>query len=229
MWLLFLLRLAKNQEMTKPESTQYDTAIVLGGGRDSSETLNLRTVSRLRKAIELFRADLFRSIILSGGISFSAPTGTIRSEASLMRDWLLNEGIPDSVMHLEESSTDTLGNAYFSKEQLLIPNVWRSIVVVTSAFHVERCKYLFQKVLGSNYKISFAECSDDISQEDAERLGRLESHIREVYASCWLNGVADGDSKAISNVLFEHHPGHAPNPDFTKEEFVKALYGDSAD
>jgi len=141
---------------------------------------------------------------------------------------LLKEGIPDGEMHLEETSTDTLGNAYFSKEQILIPNFLRSVLVVTSAFHVERCKYLFQKVLGPNYKISFAECSDDISQEDADRLRRLESHIREVYASRWLNAVADGDSKAISSVLFEHHPGHAPNPDFTKEQFVKALYGDSA-
>lgn len=206
---------------------QYDTAIVLGGGRDSNDTLNLRTVARLRKAVELFRADLFGRMILSGGISFSAPASFTRSEASLMQDYLLAEGIPDHFMHLEERSTDTLGNAYFTKEQLLAPNAWRSVLVVTSTFHVERCRYLFQKVLGTDYTLNFAACSDSISREEAQRLDTLESHIRDIYAR-WLDSIIDGDSNAISKVLFEHHPGHAPNPDFTIKQFIQLLYGDSA-
>lgn len=205
---------------------RYDVAIVLGGGRDSNDTANARTVARLEKAMELFRSDLFTRMILSGGISFSAPPGFNRSEASLMQDYMLTQGIPGHVMLLEEESTDTLGNAYFSKEQWLTPNGWKSVLVITSAFHIQRCRYLFEKVLGADYAVDFAASSDNNSREELEQLDRLESHIRCIYAR-WLDKLADGDSDAIREVLFEHHPGHASTPDFTREQFKKLLYGDN--
>jgi uncharacterized SAM-binding protein YcdF (DUF218 family) len=201
----------------------YDVAIVLGGGRDSNDTVNSRTVARLEKAVELFRSDVFARMILSGGISFSAPPGFNRSEASLMRDYMITQGIPDHVMLLEEVSTDTLGNAYFSKEQWLTTNGWKSVLVITSAFHVQRCRYLFGKVLGTDYAMDFAAAPDNNSREEAEQLDRLESHISGIYAR-WLDKLADGDSDAIRRVLFEHHPGHAPTPDFTREQLIELLY-----
>ena len=204
-------------------SMQYDTAIVLGGGRQSNDTLNLRTINRLRKAVELYQEGLFARMILSGGISFSAPAGTTRSESSLMQDWLLAEGLPRQMVHLEEKSTDTLGNAFFSKVELLRPNDWKSILVVTSTFHVNRCRYLFRKVLGTDYRVQFAGYTDNISEEECAGLDRLENHICNIYAR-WLDSIDDGDTDAISKVLFEHHPGHAENPDFTKEQFIQLLY-----
>jgi vancomycin permeability regulator SanA len=201
-----------------------DVGIVLGGGKDSDQTLNERSIARLDKAIELFRSMVCPRLILSGGISFSAPADFVRSEASLMRDYMLRKGIPEAVLYVEEQSTDTLGNAYFSRVKFLDVNGWRAVVVVTSAFHIDRASYLFQKVLGHSFCTEFVSCTTAKESLEQERLLVLERHIKKIYGQ-WLDDVIDGDHEAIKNILFQKHPGHARNPEFTKEQFVALLYG----
>lgn len=204
---------------------QYDVGMVLGGGKDSEKILSAHSIARLDKAIELFRLQICLRFILSGGISFSAPATFIRSEASLMCDYMLSNGIPEAFLHLEEKSTDTLGNVYFCRERFLEPNGWHSVLIVTHAFHVDRASYFVKKVLGPSFHVEFISCSAAMEEADEERLLRLERHIKDIYKR-WLDTVTDGDSDAIRKILFERHPGHAQNPDFSREQFIRMLYGD---
>ena len=73
-----------------------------------------------------------------------------------MKEYLVGVWIPESAILLEDKSKDTIGNAYFTKEMLMqYERVLKSISVVTSRFHVPRTQYVFNKIFGEKYNITF--------------------------------------------------------------------------
>ncbi len=120
--------------------------VLLGGGisgprlpRRPNPDLN-SSADRLWHAARLFRAGKASQIILSGG---SLNTGD-GSEAEAMRQFMLDLGIPASVMSLESGSENTAGNARLTAEMLAKQGI-TEILLVTSALHMPRAKRLFEK------------------------------------------------------------------------------------
>jgi uncharacterized SAM-binding protein YcdF (DUF218 family) len=50
-----------------------------------------------------------------------------------------------------DARLDTLGNAYFTKVDVLDPDGWRRVALVTSDTHAERAAWIFRKLLGPGY------------------------------------------------------------------------------
>ena len=95
---------------------------------------------RVWHAARLYHAGKAPLIVLSGG---SDPDLFQSSEAEAMRLFLLDLGVPDSAMLLEERSRSTLENARFSLE--LIHGIGiRKILLVTSATHMDRALIAFK-------------------------------------------------------------------------------------
>ncbi len=204
-----------------------DVVIVLGGGRDSELKLNTRSRARVDRALDLFSADSHIKIILSGGISFSSPAEYQKTEAEMLREYAMGKGFPSDRILLEESSTDTLGNAFFSRVEFLDPNNWRRVSVVSSEFHIPRCRYLFEKVLGDGFSVTYESTQSGYDQSKLDELEEQERHIRKVYDK-WLSSIEPGDIEGVRKILFEHHPGHAVSPDYSKLKFSELLYGRDA-
>lgn len=203
----------------------HDVGIVLGGGCKSNTELSKSSIARLETAMQLVRDGAMSKLILSGGISFSAPPELQRTEASLMQEYLLARGFAESDVLLEQESKDTLGNAYFCRVRYLEPRNWHLVLVVTSDFHVNRASYLFKKVLGEAFRADFASCPTGLAPEQMRRLEAREKRIKEVYDR-WLYKIPDGDVVAIEDVLFQRHPGYSKTPEMSREEFIRLLYGD---
>ena len=201
-----------------------EIAILLGGGRDDPATLNARTLQRVELAAAEFQRQQFSLIIASGGVSFAADPEIKTTEAALIRNALESRAVPEKSILMEESSTDTLGNLYFSRVEHIDRIGAQSITIITSDFHVPRCRWLAEKVFGPDYKIYVQGSDSKLGSADLERLQELERHIQEIYGR-WLNPIADGALEEIREILNSHHPGHASSPDFTKQEFVELLYG----
>src|SRR5438445_3206780 len=110
----------------------YDVLIVLGG---SNKHGILK--SRLDKCAELFKKKVANSVVVTG-----------RGESKTMKEYLSKNGIPPESIFLENHSTDTFGNAFFSKLLFILPKKWTSIAAVTSEYHIKRAKFIFKKIFG---------------------------------------------------------------------------------
>ena len=118
--------------ITKGYKSPHDR-IYLGSGAD-----------RLTNTLWLYRAGKVRRIIISGGSS--AVLSNANTEAGALRTLLRLSAVPDSVIMLEEWSRNTHENARYTQQLLARNPDIRSLVLVTSAFHMRRALGCFAKV-----------------------------------------------------------------------------------
>ena len=100
-------------------------------------------IDRVYKAAELFRAGKAPYVIVTGGNQPWSESGV--AEAELIREVLMEWGVPEDVIFLEGSSRNTRENALYSR------NILNSIsceqpLLVTSAAHMPRAVGAFNSV-----------------------------------------------------------------------------------
>jgi uncharacterized SAM-binding protein YcdF (DUF218 family) len=109
------------------------------------------TVDRVYKSAQLFRAGKARSLIVTAG---NQPwSQSAWTEADLIRDLLVEWGVPKGVIFLEGSSRNTRENAIYSKNLIDSINCKESLLV-TSAAHMPRALAAFQSVNASVIPVS---------------------------------------------------------------------------
>ena len=104
------------------------TILILGAAvwpDGPSPTLRRRT----EHAARLWHAGAAARIIPCGGLGQHPPT-----EAAMMRELLIADGVPDDAITLEDESTTTLENIRNAAALLAAPDV----IIVTDAYHAPR-------------------------------------------------------------------------------------------
>lgn len=154
---------------------QFDAIVILAGGiRDDGE-LPESVKKRIQKGKELFTSELAPRVIMSGRWSWLRRKPS-RTEAEAMREYALKIGFERKQLYLEESSSSTEENAYYTKKILLEPNKWKRIVVVTSDFHLRRVKHIFNQVMGNEYEIRYEGADSGIGL-----LKRVSQQVKEGF------------------------------------------------
>ncbi|QOC24055.1 YdcF family protein [Wenzhouxiangella sp. AB-CW3] len=125
-----------------------DVMIVLGGGLGlpypPREYARLSTGSdRLLHALRLYQAGKAEHILLTGGNVFPQPG--LEAESWYARELLMLWGVPDSAIHVEADSRNTLQNARFSANTMSEQG-WERAILVTSATHMHRAVLTFRSV-----------------------------------------------------------------------------------
>ena len=124
------------------------TAIVLLGGGireqapeyDGSDELEHFAMMRT-----VYAAGLARQTGLPVYATGGRPLSTAKqAEGEVMRRWLVNFGVSDTQAFAEEASENTWQNALYMKEILQAKGIAR-VVLVTSAWHMPRSVWCFQK------------------------------------------------------------------------------------
>ena len=125
----------------------YDYAIVLGGasGYDSfSRTLQLNaSAERLVEPVALWRKGIVKKLLISGGSANVFPPYI--KDAIYVRKFWLDMGVPDSCILIETESRNTIENAKFSKQLIEKKGEYKNVLLITSALHMPRSKYIFNK------------------------------------------------------------------------------------
>lgn len=124
--------------LTKPVPS--DTIIVLGAkliGDQPSTMLRLR----LDEAVNLYRQGLAPTFIVSG----AQGADEIASEASIMRNYLIAQGIPPEKIYIEDKSHNTYQNLLNSKAIMQEHGLQRAIIV-SNASHIRRSLVLAQQL-----------------------------------------------------------------------------------
>jgi uncharacterized SAM-binding protein YcdF (DUF218 family) len=194
-----------------------DALVVLGRGIDPDGSLPRLARQRVERAAELYAWEVAPRLIFSGRCSLMTEAPPPITEARAMYDYAITLGLPRRVLLLEEESRDTIGNAYFVLRRFLEPNDWMSIRVVTSDFHIQRTAWVFQKVLGLGYDVAFSPAPSELDHTTIAARAREESDIS-TFLMEWLGPIPDGDPIALARLIWQEHPGYAPEPAVSKAE-----------
>jgi uncharacterized SAM-binding protein YcdF (DUF218 family) len=132
--------------LTIPAHPKGDVIILLGGGlHDGVPDLSGRGAppdnmqARMVTAVRLHRM-LNLPVLVSGGAVFEGRT----PEATVVRRFLLDLGMPPGKILVEDKSRDTIDNALFCKK-ILIQEGFKKPILVTAAFHMRRSIEAFCK------------------------------------------------------------------------------------
>lgn len=106
------------------------------------------TQARTNEAVELYRRGWAPILVFSG----AAADKTGPSNAQVMREYALEQGVPDSAIIVEGDSETTHENAKLSRS-VLVDNRFSRIILVTSGYHQRRASIEFRKVAGSDVEI----------------------------------------------------------------------------
>ena len=121
--------------MIIPRSKDFDYVIIHGAGLINGEKVSKLLQERLDKAILVYRSDPSPTkLIPSGGKGSDESI----SEAEAMKRYLLDQGIPESDIIMEDKSTTTMENLRFSKEIIDSREGRKYTALVTSNYHVYR-------------------------------------------------------------------------------------------
>ena len=203
---------------------KYDSIVTLGGGLNLGNTLPVNVVKRLDTAIAAWAYEHSESITISGGHNFMLNNPPIVSEASVMEDyiWMRMKGREldnriDSVF-TEEKSLDTIGNALFTKTDLVLPNNWERLMLVTSRTHLSRAWPIFEHVMGPDIKVVGVPAPEVIDNKLKRLVERSAGALimREV-----LRGTKPGDHQAIEERLFNLVPGYDKNSPASKQRLAE--------
>jgi uncharacterized SAM-binding protein YcdF (DUF218 family) len=202
-----------------------DAIIILGGSTHPDGSLRDIPKQRVEEGVRLAQEGVAPRIIMSGGYSFWLDEkGEVPaiSEAESMRNYALSLGIHAEQIFLEKKSKDTLGNAYYTKIDFLEKNAWRDIIIVTSDFHIDRTRFLFNTVLGPKYTLEYVSVPTDMSQEQRDSFESAEKITIDVLKNM-IGSIQPGNTKIIEQALFTKHPGYAPHPEISFEQLKQLL------
>ncbi|ANE52721.1 YdcF family protein [Flavisolibacter tropicus] len=146
----------------KPIATlpTYDAAIILTGLTDMDKSPHDRVYTnkgadRVLHTLQLYKLGKVQHIIISGGNG--SLKEKITTEAESLRQLLVQAGVPDSVILMEDKSRNTYENARFTKQLLSQHPDLKKLLLVTSAFHMRRAEACFKKagVVADTYPADF--------------------------------------------------------------------------
>jgi len=195
--------------------------IVLGGGIDRNGSLPIWVHSRLEKAIQLF-SKKESWILLSG----KGKDGYQVTEAGAMAQYLIGRNIPADKILLECLSEDTIQNAYFSRVLHIDPMGVNRFTIVTSTFHMERSRCIFEWVFGPGYQINCVPASDaEINEADLLERKKIELELLNFHSTV-LQEIPSGDLLQLHQFIFNKSSDFASSyRKFTRKfENARSLY-----
>jgi vancomycin permeability regulator SanA len=123
--------------LLKPEKT--DVIVVLGAavwpGGIPSPSLRRRVLH----AVELLQCGRSDVIIFSGGIGKNPP-----SEAQIMRQLAIEQGVSENDIIMEEAAKSTLDSAV-ACSRIICEKGWATALIVTDRYHLIRSAFLFRR------------------------------------------------------------------------------------
>lgn len=182
---------------------QSEALIVHGGGLTSDGELMTKPAERMRIAVTAWHNDIAPNLVATGGYSFMLDRPPHETEAAVMQRYALNHGLPVEAIFTEEDSLDTVGNVLFTKQQVVMPNEWERLSVVTSRSHLPRTLKIYRHIMGDEYDIQGIPAPEKVTVSD-----RIYEKIGATMMNEVLRGTKPGDDDAIHERLFNLVPGY---------------------
>lgn len=151
--------------------TKGHVFVVLGSALSASGTITAKLERRMKIALSALTAYPNSKVLVSGG---AAKNG--RTEAAVMRAWLISKGVSSSRILLEDKSSSTISNATNSMAILAKSSAYTSYTLISDVSHIRRASILFtaakvlvQEKSGQAWKI---DLKDNVAYPDSTTASR---------------------------------------------------------
>lgn len=124
----------------KKATGENEYAIILGAKVNPGGVPSLALANRLQVATDYLHKYPHVIAVVSGGQGADED----RTEASVMKDYLLAEGIAPERILVEDEATSTYENLVYSKQ--LLPEDVTEVTIISNDFHLRRASYLAEKI-----------------------------------------------------------------------------------
>ncbi|MEK4484147.1 YdcF family protein [Psychrobacillus sp. FSL H8-0484] len=161
MWMLTSKWINDGLEPKADGSNEY--AIVFGAKVKVGNIPSLALRYRLESALTYATENPHVKLVLSGG---QGPDEDIE-EAAVMKAFLLEHGIAEDRLIVEDQSTSTYENLLFS--QKLLPKNVESVTIITSDYHLQRAKILAEEI----------DWDADVVAAKTPKISEMKSRLRE--------------------------------------------------
>jgi uncharacterized SAM-binding protein YcdF (DUF218 family) len=176
--------------------------IVLGNFMDDLGQLNKESCSRLDLAIDLFSKKKHAFIITSGWDYYGEYNIAI---ADAMKSYIVNNSlISDELVSTETNSRDTVGDAIFTKINIVKKKGVKNLLIVTSDYHVSRAHKIFSYIYGEQYIVKVIGVKTLPLSKLKELSEREDKSLNVFYKT--FNGIKSGDDVLIYKRLCADHP-----------------------
>lgn len=171
--------------------------IVLSHLMNIHNQLNEESISRANKAIEIFNKHKINKILTIG---WDYRDDSKTPIAIPFKKYLIKNGIKGSDIRSDTNSRDTVGDAVFSKINFIDNLEVNEVHVVTSPYHVNRTKIIFEKILDMHiiaHSSLFKSFDKSILEKEKDSLNAFKKTI------------TDEDllsNEALINALKSKHP-----------------------
>lgn len=147
--------------------------IVLAGGINNKGFCHPWVIRRLNLAYNIHKST-GKPIFCLGGGSYHIPpilnkNGFTIHESTSCSEYLISLGVEPHMIYKEWSSYDTIANGYFGFVNHILPLQLKSIVVITSEFHMARSKVIFdwmKNIFDNTINIKYLSVSDKFLDEE---------------------------------------------------------------
>lgn len=176
-----------------------DAVIILSNHMNAEGQLNDESARRASKGVEVFKESNAK-VIITCGWAYRNDSSIAIGDAfkhHLVERYEIN----DEKILVETTSRDTVGDAYFTKINIVDPSQWKRLIVVTSDYHVKRTIEVFNFVYGDRYWISVVGAQ---TRHDSEK-HLAENNSLEAFRHTFT-GVTKGNDFDILNALKIRHP-----------------------
>lgn len=198
---------------------KMDAILVLGTGINQDGSLLMRAKARVEKAVQLYKKGVAEYVIFCGKWSYKSKVTFPKTEAQAMADYATELGVDKKAIILEQESVDSLTNLLYGKK-LVQEHWWKRICVVSSVEHVNRVKYLVEKIFGPEFLVTMESAESAMSKEELQARARKELVSLEI-SKALLDGVNNGDDEKVWEIVRKVHPAYSKTPFMTTEELTR--------
>lgn len=118
--------------------TGEQRTVIILGCQIRGDNPSVMLAGRLSAALELLLEDENTVCVVTGGLG----KNQTRTEADVMREWLISKGVSQERIFLEDKSTSTTENLEFAFNIITENNLPTDVIIVSDGFHLYRAKIL---------------------------------------------------------------------------------------
>ena len=156
-----------------PNNIETKHIFVLAGGQLKNGSVNAWVKERLDLALKIKQKNKDAIIYCIGGGTYHKEPihniyGHVIHESRSCSNYLIEKGINYTDIKREWSSYDTIANGFFSFINFIVPLDIKECVLITSKFHMERARTIFNyfnKLFDKNINIHFIGVENNMDSE----------------------------------------------------------------
>jgi len=195
-----------NSDLSKLDQEQF--IIVLAGGLDNLGRNHPWVKDRLDVAFRLYKLKK-RKILIVGGGTYHRPPHLNREnyvihESTMGAKYLLDLGVHPDDLYREWASYDTIANGYFSLLNFVFPMDIKSVLVITSDFHMPRSKAIFEWIYSLWSKSTNQPISLDFLEVSTKYLDNEIIEARTIRENRSLHNLQNSTMKKINTWIDFH-------------------------